>query len=96
MGPGRLRGFFTSTTQPGVEAGVRCPSTGHGEVCEGLGRWWEEGKRRMVVRGNERKMKRIKKWHKEREERRFPEDMEHKANNGSNGGGGEHEENKKE
>lgn len=39
----------------------------------------EEGKRQVVTRGNERNMERIIKWSKEREERRFPEDTEHKG-----------------
>lgn len=80
MGPEKLRGFSTSTTQPVVEAGAGVLVQDMGKkACEGLTGWWEEGKRQVVIRGNEKNMKRIKKWHKEREERRFPEDTEHKG-----------------
>lgn len=48
-------------------------------MCEGCVGWWEEGKKQVVIGGKERNMKSIKKWQKEREERRFPEDTEHKG-----------------
>lgn len=42
---------------------------------EGVVARWEEGKRKVVVGGNRRKMKGMKEWDKKREER-FVGDME--------------------